>query len=129
MTRQRLTIDTAKHMDAQTLTESVYGLLEPYEMHQDLETEAETEHRIAKTLDEVPDLYAWFLTLHAYFDHWTDAFKELYGQQDTRYKAMRQKRDLCEKAASAAKLRYEGTSRRLTQMTSHREETNMLRSR
>jgi hypothetical protein len=128
MTRARLSLDEAKTLPYDQLLARAYALLEPYEMKQDMETPTELEHRISKTLDEAPDVYAWLLQLHAWFSYWADFF---YGQDrgGTQYKEYKNKRDLFEKAASACKMRYEGTSRRLTQLQRHDEESRMPRTR
>jgi hypothetical protein len=124
----RLTIDRARHLEYESFVDEVYALIEPYESRHDGETQQELERRISKTLDELPDVYAWINQLHAWFDHWTDFW---YRQDKTslEYKAFRNKRDMLEKAASSAKLRYEGTSRRLTQVLGQQEETRMPRGR
>lgn len=128
MTRARLTLDQARHMDFDSLSKAVYALLTPYEAI-DVETPEELERRIGKTLDELPDIYAWILQLHAYFDHWTEFQADQFKRTSMEYKEYRIKRDLMENAAKAAKLRYEGTSRRLTQISSHQEEARMPRGR
>lgn len=115
-------------MQYQDLIERAFGMLEPYQPPE-METEMALEARISKTLDELPDIYAWFLQLHAYFDHWTDFYMDQYGGKNLDYKAMRQKRDAMEDVSKAAKLRYEATSRRLTQIQGHRDESRMPRGR
>lgn len=126
--RQRLTLDSARMMDFGELSERAYGLLIAYEAP-GMETPTQLETRIGKTLDELPDIYAWLLQLHAYFDHWTEFFANQYGMKSPDYKDMRIKRDLAENVAKAAKLRYEGTSRRLTQISTHEAESRMPRGR
>lgn len=125
--RARLTLDDAKDLDFKDLLERGYDILAEYEAP-DMETPQMLETRISKTLDELPDVYAWFLQLHAWFDHWSDFY---YRQDKTglEYKGFRQRRDALEKLAGAAKLRYEGTSRRLTQILGSQEETRMPRTR
>lgn len=115
-------------MGFEELSVTMYGLLVPYEAAE-IETPAMLETRIGKTLDELPDIYAWMLQLHAYFDHWTEWHMNQYGQKSLEYKEYRIKRDLAENVARAAKLRYEGTSRRLTQIRDHEAETRMPRGR
>lgn len=124
----RLTVDEARRLPYKELVERVYGLLEPYEAPVE-EMAAQREHRIGRTLDEVPDVHAWFLTLHAYFDHWTDIMAEQAGQRGIEFKLLREKRDLCDNAARAARLRYEGASRLVTQMMRHEEGSAMRHSR
>lgn len=128
MSRRRLTIDQARHLPFEDLVREVYGLLEPFEAPE-IETPDERDTRIGKTLDLVPDIYAWFLQLHAYFDHWTEWQANQLGQRALEYKDMRVKRDLMENAASAAKRRYEGASRRLTQERDHEEAASMRHGR
>lgn len=128
MTRPRLTLDQARGMGFEELSATMYGLLAPYEAAE-IETPAMLETRIGKTLDELPDIYAWMLQLHAYFDHWTEWHMNQYGQKSLEYKEYRIKRDLAENVARATKLRYEGTSRRLTQIRDHEAETRMPRGR
>lgn len=128
MARQRLTLDQARHLDFDDLSKAAYGLLDPYEAS-DMETPGELDQRIGKTLDELPDIYAWLLQLHAYFDHWAEFNMNQYGAKNLDYKQMRIKRDLMENCAKAAKLRYEGTSRRLTQIKDHDDESRMPRGR
>lgn len=129
MTRFRLTLDDARHLPFQELADRAYALLVPYEAPGGLETEDELSKRIAKTLDELPDVYAWILQLHAFFDHWTEWNANQYNMKSLEYKEMRIKRDLMENVARAAKLRYDGASRRITQLGQHQEEARMPRSR
>lgn len=128
MSRPRLNIDEARSLDFNDLAERAYALLQPYESPA-TEVESQRETRIGRTLDEVPDIYAWLLQLHAYFDHWTEFNMNQFGRTDLRYKEMRVKRDLMENVAKAAKIRYEGTSRRLTQLHKLEDETKMPRGR
>lgn len=126
----RLTVDVARQLPFADLIEAVYGMLSEFEAPEGREeTSGELEARISRTLDRCPDVVAWIWTLHAYFDHWTDGFKASEGAQSDNYKTYREKRDMCEHAASAAKLRYEGASRRITQLEAHREATSMRQGR
>ena len=128
MTRQRLTLDAARHMSFDDLHQQAYGLLAPYEAKIP-ESADERDVRIGKTLDELPDIYAWLLQLHAYFDHWTEFMANQFNMKSLEYKEMRIKRDLMENCARAAKLRYDGASRRITQEQRHDEESRMPRGR
>lgn len=132
MTRERLTLDTAKDMPYDQLIQKAYDLLAVYEAPE-AETPSELDRRISQTLDQLPDLYAWFNQLHAWFSHWADFYynKEQSGcgPSSLEYKGMKNKRDAMEKLASSAKLRYEGTSRRLTQLMGRDEEARMPRGR
>lgn len=83
----------------------------------EFETEPDQVKRISKTIDEMPDVYRWFLTLQSYFDHWTDAYADQFGMKSMEYKAQRERRDAMERAASAAKKRYDGASRLITIIT------------
>lgn len=130
MARPRLTLDQAKSMDFSVLMEAAQALIAPYEA-KDIETPDELQKRIGRTLDEAPDIYGWFLQLHAWFDHWTEFWANQggTGKANTDYKDMRIKRDFFEDCARAIKLRYEGTSRRLTQIQEHDDESRMPRGR
>lgn len=125
--RTRLTLDEAKKLPMEDLIERVYGMIESYEA-QPPETPDQLEQRISRTLDELPDVYGWINQLHAWFDHWADFY---YSQNKSglEYKSFREKRDMCEKAASSAKMRYEGASRRVTQLMRHEDEAKMPRGR
>jgi hypothetical protein len=103
-------------MDYEDLIESSDAILAAY----DAPTAGEFEQpgqriaRLGRTIDEMPDIYRWFLTLQSYFDHWTDAAGDLNGTRSIEFKLMRQRRDAMERMASAAKKRYEGASRAIT---------------
>jgi hypothetical protein len=124
----RLTVDMARDMPFKDLAIAVYGMLTEFEA-KEIETHAELEDRLNRTLDRCPDVHAWILTLHAYFDHWTDGSAQMYGTKDPVYKAYKTKRDLCDNAARAARLRYEGASRRITQLQRHEDGSAMKGSR
>jgi hypothetical protein len=100
-------------MDFTDLVEEADLLVEQYAPLED-ETEDEQRDRIARTLDQMPDIYRWFLTLQSYFDHWTDAQAHISGLKSIEYKQLRQRRDAMERAANFAKRRYEGASRLIT---------------
>lgn len=123
----RLTPARAAELPMEDLIEQVETLFLPYSP-----TEGETggqEHaRLSRTLDEAPELYRWLLQCWSHFDHWTDAQAEMWGRGDNRYKAMRERRDLFEKQASAMKLRYEAASRLITLKASF-DESGMPRQR
>lgn len=128
MSRPRLTLEHAKKLDFQELSDAAYAMLTPYEAKSE-ETPEELDRRISRTLDELPDIYAWLLQLHAYCDHWTEWAANQFNMKSLEYKGWRIKRDLMENVARAAKLRYEGTSRRLTQIKDHDDEARMPRGR
>jgi hypothetical protein len=129
VTRRKLTLDAARTMDFDDLVSAAHAMIEPYEVDGEAETPEELDKRIDRTFDELPDVYGWLLQLESFFDHWTDFFANQYGLKSLEYKAMRQKRDAMERAAKAAKLRYDATSRRLTKMQSHERESQLPRSR
>jgi hypothetical protein len=110
-----LTTTDAQELDHKELIERVEELLKPYDKPE-VELLHDRMERINCTLDEMPQIYRSLLQLQSWCDHWTDAFASMFGQSDRRYKAMRERRDLFENMARAAKLRYEGTSRLITLM-------------
>jgi hypothetical protein len=114
MSRNTLTVARAKDLAFQDLVEESFALLGPFEKPEGPESKEQQLERLSRTLDEIPDIYGWLLTLHSYFSHWTDAWGDQYGTRSSEFKMMRQKRDAMENAAKAAKLRYEGASRLLT---------------
>lgn len=114
MMRQKLTVARAQELLFQDLVEECDTLLERYAKPDGPETREEQLERLSLTLDEVPDIYRWFLTLESYFAHWADANADQHGARSVEFKKWRQKRDAMENAAKAAKLRYEGASRLLT---------------
>lgn len=81
------------------------------------ETPVERQERITRTLDEVPEVYRWLLTLQSWYDHWTDAYGDQSGRGSRDYKKHRERRDAMERAAKAAKIRYDGASRLVTVLT------------
>lgn len=127
MAPTRLTIAQARDLPFQDLLEAVDALIEPYAVPSG-EMRMEQTARIERTLDELPDIYRWVLQLESFFDHWTDAFKDQFGQNSTEFKQMRERRDAMARMASAAKMRYEGASRLLTKLLEFSEE-GMPRSR
>ena len=103
-------------------------MLEPYASKQG-ETKDQQLDRWSRTLDEIPDVYAWFNHMFGIYDWLTDRCKELYGQSDSRYREARQRRDAAERAASSAKLRYQGASREITITIGVTDEAQMSRHR
>jgi hypothetical protein len=125
---KRLTVNNARTLEYGDFIEALDATMEPY-TPPDLETQKEKIDRLSRTIDEMPQVYRWFLQLHAYFDHWTDAQAHIEGgTRGIEYKMLRQRRDACEHAASAAKRIYEGASRLITVIESF-DETGMPRSR
>lgn len=112
----RLTIAQARDFAFEDLIEATDKLLEPY-APADNETPAMRRDRISRTIDEVPELYRWFLTLQSWFDHWTDAYGDQFGLRSKEFKQYRERRDAMERAAKAAKMRYDGASRLVTVLT------------
>ena len=126
----RLTLDDCKTMDFEVLMRQIYGVLDRYAAPEGRpETEEQLAARISLTLDELPDVYTWLRSLWSYFAHWTSGFEQIHGRNSDEYKDMIIRRDALEKAASAAKLRYDGTSRRLTQVLAAAEEAGLRHSR
>lgn len=124
---KRLTVSNARELDYDDFVQALDVLLEPYAPPSS-ETQKEKIDRLSRTIDEVPTIYRWFLTLQSYFDHWTDAEGDMYGTRSIEFKLMRQRRDACDRAASAAKRVYEGASRLITVIEGF-DETGMPRSR
>lgn len=125
---KRLTVSTARTMDFEDLVQACDDILETYAAPEGAETPEEEHARVSRTIDETPDVYRWFLTLHSYFDHWTDAEAHKWGMKSIEYKWMRERRDAMERMASAAKRRYEGASRLVT-IRENFDPTGMPRSR
>lgn len=107
------TLTDAAEMPFNDLLNKCYAALEPYEAP-DGESTPQRQSRIDRTLDQVPDLLAWFLQLESYFDNIASGSAEAYGMKSHEYKDARVRRDAMERVAKAAKLRYEGTSRGIT---------------
>lgn len=112
--QHKLTVARAQELSFQDLLEECDALVERFEKPEHPETREDQLKRLSSTLDEVPDIYRWFLTLESYFAHWADAYADQFTNKSIEFKKMRQKRDAMENAAKAAKLRYEGASRLLT---------------
>ena len=127
--RPVLTVDEARHMDFEDLLTRSNAILEAYDAPDGGETSDEQIARVGKTIDEMPDVYRWFLVLQSHFDHWTDAMNDQWGLKSREYKSMRQRRDAMERMASAAKRRYEGASRVITVLLRDEETTQMPRGR
>ncbi len=128
MAAPKLTIAEARDLPFEDLIMRADEIIESYAPAQN-ESEPERIERLSRTVDEMPDIYRWFLTLHSFFDHWTDAYSDQFGNRDTRYKQMRERRDAMERAASAAKMRYQGSSRVITVILGHEDEGSMPRTR
>lgn len=111
--RSNISFADARDLPFEDLEERVEVMLSTYDKP-DVETGEQKLERINRTIDEVPQIYRWLLQLHSWCDHWCDSMNEMFGIKDPRYKALRQRRDFFEKMASAAKMRYEGASRKIT---------------
>lgn len=114
--RSRLTLDDARDLPHEELIERCEAILELYDPPE-VETQPQKLDRLSRTIDEIPQVYRWFWQLWSYFDNWSAGMATMYSQSDSRYKMYRQRRDLFEKMASAAKQRYEGASRIITVMS------------
>lgn len=125
---QKLTIARAKDMPFTDLVEEADAIVAEYSKP-DFETPEDERERISRTLDEVPDVYRWFLTLQSWFGHWADAYSDQFGTRSTEFRSMRQRRDAMENAARAAKLRYEGASRRITLILDDQQAASLPRGR
>lgn len=112
--RPKLTVVSAREMPFEELVLEADRIVEQYAAPDGMETEPERMERLSRSIDELPDVYRWFLSLESYFDHWTDAMADMHGRNANEYKAMRQRRDAMKNAASFAKRRYEGSSRLVT---------------
>lgn len=111
--KPKLTIAQARDLPFEDLIERADALIADYAPGE-TETQEEKIQRLSCTLDEMPEIYRWLLTLQSWFDHWTDAYADQFGQRSREYKQMRERRDAMERAAKAAKSRYEGASRVVT---------------
>lgn len=128
MARTTITNAEARDLDHQELITRVDAILSQYDKPNEPETEQARVERLSRTIDEMPEIYRWLLGLQSWFDHWADAMKDQFNANSKEYKRNRQRRDFFEKAASAAKQRYEAASRLITIMTSF-DTTGMPRSR
>lgn len=127
-TLKRISSHDLRNITMFDLLDHIDAMMQPYEAKQG-ETRDEKLDRWSRTLDEMPDVYAWFNHCFAVFDWLTDRCKELYGQSDSRYREARQRRDASERAASSAKLRYQGASREITLALGVADEAQMTRHR
>lgn len=128
MTPPKLTVVEARDMPFEDLIEKADALVEEYSKP-DVETPDQERERIGRTLDEMPDIYRWFLTLQSWFGHWADAYSDQYGTKSVEFRAMRQRRDAMENAARSAKLRYDGASRRVTLILDDQQAASLPRGR
>lgn len=128
MARTVITNQEARDLDHEELLNRIEAMLDEYAPPTAPEPPEQRVARLSRTIEEVPEIYRWLLQLWSWMDHWTDATNDMFGRTDRRYKALRQRRDLFEKMASAAKMRYESASRQITLMQGF-DETGMPRSR
>lgn len=117
-----------RSLDHEDLLEALNALLAEYDAPQQGETQTDKVERLSRTIDEMPQVFRWLVSLHSWCDHWADAAKDQYGASSNDYKKERQRRDLLEKMASAAKMRYESASRTITLLQSF-DESGLPRSR
>lgn len=127
MSRPNLTLAEARDMEFESLVERCGEILAEYDKPE-VEPPPARLARLEKTLEEMPMIHRWFLQLFSFCDHWTDTFKDMWGQGDRRYKAMRERRDLFDNMARAARSQYDGASRVITVMTDF-DPTGMPRQR
>jgi acyl carrier protein phosphodiesterase len=127
--RPRFSITEVRDLPYEQLLERAWGLLEPYQAPGGDESVGQRQARIDRTLDELPDVYAWLLQCWSWCSHWLDGYAEMEGTRSSAYKQMRQRRDAMDAAAKAAKLRYDGTSRVLTSLANSREFSVLPRGR
>lgn len=125
---KRLTVDQIRTLGMFDLLRHFDALMEPYQVREN-ETQDETRDRVSRTIDQGPDVYAWFGRIHAIFDWLTDRTKELEGAGSALYKEARQRRDAAEAARSDIKMRYQGASRLVTLWTGIEEEARMPKRR
>jgi len=91
------------------------AILAWYDRPKGLETKAQQMDRINRTLDEIPQVFRWFLVLESLCDERADFFAQLgTGAKNPGYKRNRQRRDLFKSMAKAAQIRYEAASRLIT---------------
>jgi len=128
MSRPTITNEDARDLEHEALIERLEEQLAIYDQPSQPETQAERLERLSLTIEEMPEIYRWLQQLWSWGDHWADSLKDMFGGGDRRYKAMRQRRDLFEKMASSAKMRYESASRQITLLTAF-DETGMPRTR
>lgn len=76
MAKPNLTVHEAKELDYLELIERIDLIMSSYDAPAGNETAQEQHARLSRTLDEMPDVYRWFLILEGYFDHWTDAMND-----------------------------------------------------
>lgn len=112
--KQRLTIVTAESLDQGSLAAVCSALLAEYDSPDDPENRMMRLARVSRTIEEMPAIYRWFLELRSRYDAMADETKEQFGQGHVSYKTCRQKRDLFENFARAARMRYEAASRLIT---------------
>lgn len=117
MTPTRLTITDVRDLPFEDLIERCDAIIASYEAPE-AELHDARMARIDRSLDELPDVYRWFIQLWSFCGHWKDAMKDQFGQGSNEFKLWRQREDAMERFARATNLRYEGTSRVLTKLQS-----------
>lgn len=126
--RASISNQDVQHLEHEELLNRLEEMLAVYDSPSGPELHSDRHKRLSRTIDEIPEIYRWLIHLFSWADHWTDAMKEMNGQSDRRYKALRQRRDLLDKMASSAKMRYESASRQITLISAF-DENGMPRSR
>lgn len=102
------------------LAEYCEGLLRPFEAEPD-ESPIQLDARLNKSIDELPDVYTWFMSLFHRQVNATESVSLVHGVRSAQFKKERVKKDFLEDMARAAKLRYDGASRRITRIQMDRE--------
>jgi hypothetical protein len=129
----RLTLDELRKMSMKDMLEACYARLAVYDgpLPNEAESEQQRNVRIGRTLDELPDLHSFFLHAKGWHNHWVSHYsiEKGYGVRSQEYKENKERYDAFDDLARACRLRYEATSRRLTQMTSEWDAANAPRSR
>lgn len=123
----RLSLDDAREKSFEELVTATEEILAEYDPA-DIEPPMTKVHRINRTLDEMPAIYRWLLQLEAWCDHWKQNYEKTDGRASLNYRKFRQRQDFFESMASAAKMRYESASRRITTDTAY-DPTGMPRTR
>lgn len=108
-----LTIEQMKNTPFAEIIDDIENMIELAGLREQQGDEEETSY-IRRILTRAPQLYAFLQSATSRFAYWTDVAANMYNQQHATYKDYRNKRDMLERMASAVKLYYEASSRRIT---------------